>query len=339
MSRTCFIVGASDAPDLYIPKGSKGRQLGSEGIKADRGPEENMTARKSADIQTDREASDTPTECSRADDTFLIIAADGGMDHLAEQGIEPDLIMGDFDSCRKDPDPRMASMREETSEHTEEQGIQKGSQKGSQKIIRFPAEKDDTDMALAALEGLQRGCDTFFIYGGLGGARMEHSFGNVQVLIDIAKHGARGFLMGEGYVMTVIGSTGLHAEKQTKNQTEHHAEEQTIKETEYHAEEQTIEETQQHTDACNAVELSACTSVDFPAGLEGFLSLIPVADYSSGITIRGLKYSGDDYELELGNTMGMSNEFTGEKASVSLRSGMLLVIWRESPESVASRFI
>ena len=34
----------------------------------------------------------------------LVIAADAGLDHLEEQGIVPDLIVGDFDSLGRVPE-------------------------------------------------------------------------------------------------------------------------------------------------------------------------------------------------------------------------------------------
>ena len=60
----------------------------------------------------------------------LVIAADGGYVHLKKQGIEPDVLMGDFDSLDQVPD---------------------------RELIRHSPMKDDTDMALAVAYARERG--------------------------------------------------------------------------------------------------------------------------------------------------------------------------------------
>ena len=112
----------------------------------------------------------------------LVIAADRGMDHLAAQGIVPDLVVGDFDSLGRVPE-------------------------GSN-VVRHPVEKDDTDMLLAIREGLARGCRQFVLYGGLGG-RLDHTVANLQALAFLARHGASGFLLGDGLAATVVRSGSL----------------------------------------------------------------------------------------------------------------------------------
>ena len=76
----------------------------------------------------------------------LQIAADAGL-HLCERlGVRPDVVLGDFDSMDASEAPP--------------------------DCIRVPVEKDDTDTMLALREGLRRGCDTFYLYGATGGARL-----------------------------------------------------------------------------------------------------------------------------------------------------------------------
>ncbi len=107
----------------------------------------------------------------------LVIAADGGLARLNENGILPDLIVGDFDSLGFVPD--------------------------SGNIIRHPPEKDDTDTALAVDEGFKRGFDRFVIYGGIGG-RLDHTLANLQTLAGIVNRGGTAFLVGCGNIITVI---------------------------------------------------------------------------------------------------------------------------------------
>ena len=113
----------------------------------------------------------------------LQIAADAGL-HLCERlGVRPDVVLGDFDSM----DVRQAPAD----------------------CIRVPVEKDDTDTMLALREGLKRGCDTFYLYGATGGARLDHTLANLQTLRYIADHGALGWLTGEGWVVTAVRNGAL----------------------------------------------------------------------------------------------------------------------------------
>ena len=73
----------------------------------------------------------------------VVFAADGGYRHCQAAGLQPDLLLGDFDSLNDLP-----------------KGIP---------IHTFPVEKDDTDTMLAIKYGLKEGYRTFHLYGGTGG--------------------------------------------------------------------------------------------------------------------------------------------------------------------------
>ena len=115
-----------------------------------------------------------------ADD--LVIAADGGLAHVQALQIQPDVILGDFDSLGYVPE--------------------------SAKV--FPVEKDDTDAMLAVRHGLSVGCDKFLIYGGLEGPRLDHTLANFQTLQFLADHGAEGCLIGKDSVVTVLSGGTMH---------------------------------------------------------------------------------------------------------------------------------
>lgn len=100
----------------------------------------------------------------------LLIAADGGFGALAEQGMQPDLLVGDFDSS---PQPETEA-----------------------RVIRLPVVKDDTDTLYAVKEGFARGYRRFVIYGGLGGVRLSHTLANIQLLAFIRQQGGEGTLVG-----------------------------------------------------------------------------------------------------------------------------------------------
>ncbi len=114
----------------------------------------------------------------------LVIAADGGYDHLKSAGVEPDMVVGDFDSRAG-----------EIPDHPN--------------VICLNVQKDDTDIAHSVGIGLERGYKDFRIFGGTGG-RESHTIANIQTLTGLAEKGARGWLYGKDSVMTVIHNDTLH---------------------------------------------------------------------------------------------------------------------------------
>ena len=107
----------------------------------------------------------------------MVIAADAGYRTLLRLGGRIDRVVGDFDSMGEVP-------------------VHPG-------VEVHPAEKDETDMMLAVRTALGAGYCEVRIYGGLGG-RLDHSFANLQTLVFLARQGARGWLIGEGLVITAI---------------------------------------------------------------------------------------------------------------------------------------
>ena len=62
---------------------------------------------------------------------------------------------------------------------------------------------------LALREGLRRGCDTFYLYGATGGARLDHTLANLQSLAFLLRHRARGYLYDQNFVYTAIENETL----------------------------------------------------------------------------------------------------------------------------------
>ena len=179
-----------------------------------------------------------------------VIAADRGYDSLMAYGVNPDLVVGDFDSLGEVPN--------------------------HPNVIQLPAEKDDTDMVFALRQGLDLGYRRFVMLGGVGG-RLEHTLGNLQLLDWLASQGAQGFLAGEKTVATAVRSGTL----------------------------------------------------TFPAAMSGYLSVLCNSGTARGVTLRGLKYPLERYTMTGSFPLGVSNQFLGQPASVSVEDGCLLLLWED----------
>ena len=118
----------------------------------------------------------------------ILIAADAGLRNLKEGQI-PDILLGDFDSL--------------------------GSRPEGYDLVILPEVKDLSDTLAAVDEGLKRGYREFLIYGGTGG-RADHTIANLQTLAYLVEHGARGWLLGQQNISTVMGPGTLKLEKGNK---------------------------------------------------------------------------------------------------------------------------
>lgn len=114
----------------------------------------------------------------------LIIAADAGFHHLKKLNINPDILLGDFDTIGSIP------------EH--------------QNIIKYPAEKDYTDTELALIEGIRHGYTAFNICGALGGKRLEHTIANLTLAASYAEKGYDIMLTDGNYNVKAIHNSELH---------------------------------------------------------------------------------------------------------------------------------
>ena len=107
-----------------------------------------------------------------------VIAVDGGLSYCGLLNVEPDLIIGDFDSMSEQ----------------EKLAVEQLQQTVPEKICRLPECKDDTDMLAAIKRGLELGYTDFRIYAATGG-RFDHTLANIQCLLYLKNHGAVGYLV------------------------------------------------------------------------------------------------------------------------------------------------
>lgn len=184
-----------------------------------------------------------------ADKDDYIICADGGYEYRNMLGREADMVVGDFDSLGRIPE-------------------------AENKLV-LPCEKDDTDMAVAVEEGFKRGFSDFVLFGALGGERIDHSIGNIQLLKYISSRGARGEIRHGDTVLVAFGNG----------------------------------------------------DIEFSAEMKGYVSVFSLTEVSEGVTITNLKYTTENAVFYNSLTRGISNEFIGKKAQISVRNGILLVVY------------
>lgn len=196
----------------------------------------------------------TMGELTVANDDY-VIAVDGGLSYCSILNVEPDLILGDFDSVSEQEKLAVEQLKRTVSE----------------KICQLPVCKDDTDMLAAIKKGLELGYTDFRIYAATGG-RFDHTLANIQCLLYLKNHGAVGYLVdGTGMVLVLQNE-----------------------------------------------------SVRFRKELEGTMSLFALTGEAKGVNIRGMKYPLENAVITNDFPIGISNEFIGEAAEVSVEDGELV---------------
>ena len=106
-----------------------------------------------------------------------MIYCDCGLRHMDGLGAEPDLIVGDFDSYSN---PEFDT-----------------------ETIVLPCEKDDTDTVFAVKEALRRGFEDFLLIGVVG-ERLDHTLGNVSILLMLDSEGKVGTIIDDYSEMEIV---------------------------------------------------------------------------------------------------------------------------------------
>ena len=110
------------------------------------------------------------------DDDFIIFC-DSGLKHMEQLQVKPGLIVGDFDSHEN---PHL-----------------------DVETIVLPCEKDDTDTVFAVKEAISRGFDYFLLIGVVG-ARLDHTLGNVSILLHLNSLGKKGHIIDDYSEMEIV---------------------------------------------------------------------------------------------------------------------------------------
>ena len=88
---------------------------------------------------------------------------------------------------------------------------------------------------------------------------------------------------------------------------------------------------------CDSYTVTSITDskISFPDYMKGDISVFSFDNVSYGVTEKGLLYSLSDADIENCNIKGVSNSFVGQKSSVSVKDGTLIIYYAGSFSDVA----
>lgn len=115
----------------------------------------------------------------------FVIYCDSGLTHQDKLDVKADLIVGDFDSH---PSPNLPI-----------------------ETITLPCEKDDTDTVYAVKEAISRGFDDFLLLGVVGG-RLDHTLGNVSILLMLNSIGKSGMIGDDFSEMQIVSKEPVYVD-------------------------------------------------------------------------------------------------------------------------------
>ena len=189
-----------------------------------------------------------------------VIACDRGYEYATRMGLDPDIIIGDFDSSPYPSD-------------------------SSAPVIKLPVQKDDTDTMFAIKYAMEHGYKSIAICAALGG-RFDHSFSNIQSAMWVVRHGGECTLAGaDGTMISVFAGGG---------------------------------------------DSPVSDSVHLFKKREDFsFSVFSLTESSTGVTIRGSGYDGEEFALTSDFPLGVSNHWEADFIEVSAVDGILMAV--ESP--------
>lgn len=183
----------------------------------------------------------------------IIIAVDKGLESLDYLKINPNYIVGDFDSINK----KVLAKYE----------------KSKIQIKRLIPEKDLTDTESAIQLALKLKSTEITLIGATG-TRLDHVIANIHILRQALEKSVNAKILNENNEIQLINkSTTIKKDNNYK-----------------------------------------------------YISLIPLTNEVTGVTITGMKYSLNNYTITIGNSLGVSNEQFEQVAKVQLKTGILIMI-------------
>lgn len=124
-----------------------------------------------------------------------LIAADKGLEFFMETGLEPDVIVGDFDSLSREGNAYLESLK-------------------NVEILRLKPEKDDSDTQSATNLAIGKGSTNILLLGTTG-SRLDHIIANLGLLSLGEKKGVSVAMADSNNYVTLIKS-GTVLERETQ---------------------------------------------------------------------------------------------------------------------------
>lgn len=147
-----------------------------------------------------------------SDDDFCIYC-DSGLKHRKMLGRDPDLVVGDFDSCteyaiktkhRSDEQIKNFDLSNYMDGDPDQFTLFYEPAKAAP-AIRITPEKYDSDTMFGVREGLKRGFHEFLIAGAVG-QRFDHSFANISILLMLDSLGKKAKILDDYSEMEIVSS-------------------------------------------------------------------------------------------------------------------------------------
>lgn len=153
-------------------------------------------------------------------------------------------------------------------------------------LYKYKSDKDDTDTVLAIKLGILQGCTEFHLYFGTGG-RFDHTIANLQALKFISS-----YRLNPDNDITICTDTNLIGYVYDKT---------------------------------NIITAITNDSITFSKDNTGYISCFSFDENAYGVTEVGLKYEIDNVTLKNNFPLGVSNEFVGTPATISVKKGTLII--------------
>jgi len=183
----------------------------------------------------------------------IIIAVDKGLDTINKLQIEPNYIIGDFDSVN--------------------QSLLKQYKNRNVSITYLEPEKDFTDTQMALKKAIEIGSKAITIIGAIG-TRLDHTLANIHILKETLEKSIQAKLVNENNeIMLINKKTKLNKNKNYK-----------------------------------------------------YVSIIPLTTKLQGVTLKGFKYPLENANLEIGESIGVSNEQIEQTATAEIQEGTAILI-------------
>lgn len=112
----------------------------------------------------------------------VIICADSGADCLYKYKINPDYLLGDFDSI--EPSALDYFVKQNCT------------------ILNYPKDKDYTDTQLALYKAKELGASVI-VFLGCTGSRIDHTLGNLGLLLDCLRNGITAYIKDNNNVISI----------------------------------------------------------------------------------------------------------------------------------------